>query len=110
MKVLAQPIPTNPTPTTPVNSTAPPPTVATTSSQMPVVRSVTESIPVMVFKLAMGKFTEVPYPTARPQNGGHPSIQSSNPPPLEDIPSAPVRQCTPWPSTGSASENLFDTR
>ena len=58
----------------------------------------------------MGKFAEVPYPTARPQNEGHPSIQSSNPPPLEDIPNAPVRQGCLWPSTGSASENLFDTR
>ena len=58
----------------------------------------------------MGKFAEVPYPTARPQKEGHPSIQSSNPPPLEDISNAPVRQSTPWPSTGSLSENLFDTR
>ena len=33
-----------------------------------------------------------------------------NPPPLEDIPSAPVRQDTPWPNAGSASENLFETR
>ena len=110
VRVLAQPIPTNPTPTTPVNSSASTSKVATTSTQMPVVRSTIESILVMVYKLVMGKFAEVPYPTARPQNEGHPSIQSSNPPLLEDIPNAPVRQGTPWPSTGSASENLFDTR
>ena len=64
----------------------------------------------MVYKLAMGKFAEVPCPTARPQNEGHPSIQSSNPPPLEDIPIAPVRQDTPWPNSGSAPENLFEAR
>ena len=68
------------------------------------------SILAMVYKLATGKFAEVPCPTARPQNEGHPSIQGSNPPPLEDIPNAPVRQGTPWPSTGSASENLIETR
>ena len=77
---------------------------------MPVVRSAAESIPVTVYKLATGKFAEVPYPTPRPQNEGHLSVQSSNPPPLKDIPNAPVRQDTPWPSTGSASDNLFETR
>ena len=30
--------------------------------------------------------------------------------PLEDIPSAPARQGTPWPSAGSAPENLFEIR
>ena len=54
------------------------------------VRSIAESIQVMVQKLAMGKIAEVPYPTARPQNEGHPSLQSSNPSPLEDRPNAPV--------------------
>ena len=110
VRVIAQPIPTIPTPTTPINSTAPSPTVATTSTQMPVVRSTAEYIPVMVYQLATGKFPEVPYPTARPQNKGHPSVQIPNPPPLEDIPNAPVRQGTTWPSTGSASKNLFETR
>ena len=47
-------------------------------------------------------------PTARPQNGGHPS--TPNPPPLQNIPKAPVRQGTPWPNAGSTSENLFETR
>ena len=55
-----------------------------------------------VYKLAMGQFAEVPHPTTRSLN--------DNPPPLEDIPSAPFRQGTPWPNAGSASENLFETR
>ena len=110
LRVLAQPIPTTPTPTTPVNSTAPIPTVATASTQMPIVKSAATSIPVMVYYLATGKFSEVPYPPARPQNKEYPSIHSSNPLPLEDIPNAPVRQGTSWPSTGPASENLFETR
>ena len=70
VRVLTQPVPT--TPTTPVNSTAPAPTVATTSAQMPVTRSTATSIPIMVYKLATGQFAEVPHPTARPQNEGHP--------------------------------------
>ena len=108
--VIAQPIPTNPTPTAPVNSTAPTPTIATASTQMPVVKSTDTSIPITVYNLAKGKFSEIPYPTGRPQNKGNPSIQNSKPPPLEDIPSAPVRKATPWPSTGSASENLFEAK
>ena len=108
VRVLAQPVPT--TPTTLVNPIAPAPTVATTSTQMPVTRSATTSIPVMVYKLAAGQFAEVPYLTTRPQDGGHPLTPNSNPPPLEDIPSAPFRQGTPWPNTGSALENLFETR
>ena len=105
VRVLAQLIPFTPA------LTAPTLTVATTSTQMPVTRSTAAaSIPVMVYTLATGKFAEVPYPTARPQNEGHTSIQGSNPPPLEDIPNAPVRQGSPWSSTGSDSENLFETR
>ena len=64
----------------------------------------------MVYKLATEQFAKVPYLTARPQNEGHPSTHNSNPPPLADIPSVPVRQGTPWPNAGSASENLFETR
>ena len=105
-RVLAQPVTT--TPTTPVNSTAPTPTVATTSSQMPVTRSAATSIPVTVYKLATGQFAEVPYQTERPQDEGHSSTQISNPSPLEDIPSVPVRQGIPWPNAGL--ENLFETR
>ena len=108
VRVLAHPVPT--TPTAPVNSTAPTPTVATTSTQMPVTRSAAKSILVMVYKLATGQFAEVPYLTARPQDEGHPSTQSSNPPPLEDIPNAPIRQGTPWLNPGSAPENLFQIR
>ena len=96
VRVLSQPVPT--TPTTPLNSTAPTPTVATTSTQMPVTRSAATSLLVMVCKLAIGQFAEVPYLTARPQDEGHPSTKNSNLPPLEDIPSAPVRQGTPWPN------------
>ena len=59
-------------------------------------------------KLATGQFAEASNPIARPQNGGHPSVQ--NPPPLEDIPKAPVGQGTPWPNTQSTSENLFETQ
>ena len=108
VRVLAQPVPM--TPTAPVNSTVPAPTIATTSTPMPVTRSTATFIPVTVCKLVTEQFAEVPYPTHRPQNEGHPPIQNSNPPPLEDIPSAPVRQDTPWPNTGSALENLFETR
>ena len=65
------------------------PMVATVSTQTPTGRSTAESIPVTVYKLAMGQFAEVPHPTCRPQN------EESNPPPLEDIPNAPPRQSTP---------------
>ena len=58
----------------------------------------------MVYKLAAGQFAEISHPTSRSLN------DYTNPPPIEDIPSAPVRQGTPWPNAGSASENLFDTR
>ena len=112
VRVIAQAIPTTPMPTTPVNltPTVPIPTVTTTSTQTPVVKSATTSILVMVFNLATAKFAEIPYPTGRPQNEGNPSVHDSNPPPLEDIPNAPVIQDTPWPSTESASENLFEAR
>ena len=86
MRVLSQPIPTTTTPTAPLNSTAPTPTVATTSTQMLLVKSTAMSIPAMVYNLATGKFSKVPHPTARPQNEGCPSIQSSNHLPVQDIP------------------------
>ena len=105
VRVLAQPVPT--TTPTPVNSTVPTPTVATMSTQMPVIRSTATSIPVIIYKLATGQFVEVPNLTARPQNRRHPSTQSSNPPPLEGILNAPIRQGTPWPNTGSASEKFI---
>ena len=112
VRIIAQPIPTTPTPAAPVNSTqtAPTPTVATASTQMLMVKSTAASIPMMMYNLAKGKFDEVPYSTGRPHNEGNPSVHNSNPPPLEDIPSAPVRQDTPWPSIESASKNLFKIR
>ena len=73
LREIAQPIPTIPMPTTPVNliPTVPIPTVATTSIQMPVVKSAATSILVIVYNLATRKFAEVPYPTGRPQNEGN---------------------------------------
>ena len=70
MRALVQPVPASPT--APVNSTAPAPTVGITSTQMPVTRSTTTSIPVTVYKLATGQFAEVSYLTTRPQDEGHP--------------------------------------
>ena len=96
VRVLTQPTPSTPT------LTAPTPMVVTVSTQTPMRRSTAESILVTIHKLATGQFAEVPCPTTR-------SI-SDNPPPLEDIPSVPVRQGTPWPNAGLASENLFETR
>ena len=67
----------------------------------------------MVYNLAKGKFDGVPYPTERPQTEKNPSIDNSNPSPLEAIPNAPtfqVREDTPWPKTESASTNLFEAR
>ena len=62
----------------------------------------------MIYKLAIGQFVEIPCPTTRPQN--EELSQNSNPPTLEGIPSAPIRQGTPWSNAWSASENLFETR
>ena len=66
VRVLAHHVTT--TPTTPVQSTAPTPSVATTFTQMPVTRSTATSTLVTAYKLATGQFVEVPYPTARPQD------------------------------------------
>ena len=65
-------------------------------------RSTSESIPMTINKLATGESAKVPHQTTRSEN--------DNPPPLEDIPSAPVRQGTTWPYPGLASENMFKTR
>ena len=83
VRVLDQPVP----PTTAL-------IIATTSNQMQTTGSATTAMLVTVHKLATGQFAEAFCPTARPQNGGHPSVQ--NPPPLEDIPKAPIRQGIPW--------------
>ena len=84
------------------------PTTATTSTQTQITGFTATAITVTMHKLATGQFAEASSPTARPQNGGHPSVQ--NPPPLEDIPKAPIRQGTPWPNAGSTSGNLFETQ
>ena len=77
---------------------------------MPIVKSTAMSVLVTVYNLAKAKFSEIPYPTVRPKTGGNPFIQNSNPPPCEDIPNVLVREATPWPSTGSTSENMFKAR
>ena len=77
VRVLAKPVPT--TPTAPVNSTAPGPTVATTSTQVPVTRSTATSILVTVYKLETGQFVQGPLSTARPQDKGHPSTPKLKP-------------------------------
>ena len=78
------------------------PMTATTSIQTQTTGFTTTAIPVTKHKLAIGQFPEAPCPTVRS------SVQ--NPPPLEDIPKAPVSQGTPWPNARSTSENLFETR
>ena len=103
MRVLAQPVPTTTT------LTAPTLTVGTASTQMPVVRTTTTYILLMVYKLATGQFAEVPYPTGRPQDERNSSVHS-NSPAVEDIPNAPVRQGTPRSNSVSAPENLFKAR
>ena len=62
VRVIAQPIPTTPTPTAPVNltSTVPSPTVATTSTQVSMIKSAPAPIPVMVYNLTKGNLMEFP--------------------------------------------------
>ena len=89
-------------PSTPTSTTSAP-TVAMVSTQTPVTSSTAVmSVPITVYNLATGKFKQTPCPPTITQN--------SNNPPLEDIPSAPIRQGTPWPNAGSVKENLFETR
>ena len=90
VRVLNQPMPTTATLMTT--------TIATQTQTTGLTATV---IPVIVHKLATGHFSEAPCPMVRS------SVQ--NPPPLKDIPKAPVRQGTPWPNKGSTSENLFET-
>ena len=112
VRMIAQPIPTTPTPTTTVNSTptVPTPPVSTSSTNMPVEKSAAASIPVMVHNLAKEKFDEVPYPSEIPQVEENPSIHNSNPPPLEAITNTQVREDTPWTNTIPASTNLFEVK
>ena len=115
VRVIAQPIPTTPTPTRSVNltPTVSNPTVATTSTQTPMVKSAAAFILMTVYDLAKGKFDGVPYPSERPQAEENPSTHNSSPPQPEAIPNGPtfqVREDTPWPDTVPASINLFKAR
>ena len=94
MRVISQPIPTILMLNTPVNLTpiGPTPTVATTSTQIPMVKSAAASILVTVYNFAKRKFDGVPYPIERPQAEEIPSVYNSNPPSLEAIPNAPTFQ------------------
>ena len=114
-RVIAQPIPTTPTPTAPANliPTVPTPTVATTSTQMSMVKSAAMSILVTVYNLAKGKFDGVPCPTEGPQAEENPSAPNCNAPQSEAAPNVPtfqVREDIPWPNTIPASTNLFEAR
>ena len=81
MRVITQPILAYPTlPLNPIPPAKPTPTVATSTAttQMPVVKSASTSIPVTVYNLVQGKFEGIPYPKGRPQVEGNPSA-----PPLQ---------------------------
>ena len=108
VRVIAKPIPTTPSPTTPVNSTAPTPTIATASTQTPMVNSAAMSILVTVWQ----KESSVKFLT-----------QQEDPKPKESLPfitpthnhlhtysMSQSEKPPPWPSTGSASKNLFEAR
>ena len=93
VRVIAQPLPTNPTsisPMNPIPPTAPAPTVATsiTTTQTPMVKSAATSIPVTVYNVAHGKFEGIPYPTGRPQVEENPSTPSYSPPQQRQQPEA----------------------
>ena len=73
VRVIAQHMPTNPTPPAEPNPTVYN-TVATT--QTPVAKSAAPAailIPVTVYNLAQGKFEGIPYPTGKPQEEEGPS-------------------------------------
>ena len=85
-----------------LTSTTPTPKVVVVSTQMPVMRSMAESILVMVYNLATEKFREVLHPSTITQN--------SNPPPLEHIPSVPVRQDILGPMWGKFRKFIWDQK
>ena len=68
VRVIAQPLPTTPTTSAPVNP-IPIPTAAMSnaSTQIPIVKSAAMSITVTVYSLAQGKFKGIPSPAGRPQ-------------------------------------------
>ena len=90
MRVIAQPMPANPTlavdPTLPTDPTLTVLTTMVTSTQMSVTEPATTTakyslIPVTVYDLAQDKFKEVPYPTRKSQEAeGHSALSGSNPP------------------------------
>ena len=97
VRLLAQPIPSIPT------STAPVPMVATVSTQTPLVRATarvytSNSIQIGNRKICWNHMSNNQTPEQRIQ------------PPWKIYPNTLARQGTPWPKTGSASENLFETR
>ena len=113
VRVIAQPLPTTPTTSVPMNP-IPIPTAAMSnaSTQVPAVKPAAISIHVTVYNLAQGKFKGIPYPAGRPQVEENPA-PDCNPPQPEAAPNAPtfqVREHTPWPNTVPASVNLFETR
>ena len=123
VRVIAQPMPTNPTlsvnPNLPAESN---PTVVnnTVKIQMPVAKSAAmaaTSIPVTVYNLLQGKFEGIPYPTGKPQEEEGPSAPSCNNSQEKQQPEAAVtataplnREDPPWPNTMPTSTKLFDAR
>ena len=76
VRVITQPISTNPTlPMNPTLPAEPTPAVVTSTVtiQMPVAKSAAMTIPVTVYNLAQGKFKGIPYPTRKFQEGEGPS-------------------------------------
>ena len=117
MRVITQPISTNPTlPVNPILPAEPTPTVATSTvtTQMPVAKSAATSIPVTVYNLAQGKFKGIPYHTTKYQEGEGPSTTSCNDPQEQQSEAAITatapqnREDTPWPNTMPVSTNLFN--
>ena len=112
MRVIAQPMPANPTlPMNPTLPAEPNPTLANTTvtTQMPVAKSAAmaaTSTSVIVYNLAQGKFEGMPYPSGNFQEGEGPSTPSCNNPQEEQQPEAAAtvttpqnREGTPWPNT-----------
>ena len=123
VRVIAQPMPANPTlPYNPTLPAEPTPTVVTSmvTTQTPVAISAATtatSTSVTVYNLVQGKFKGIPCPTRKFQEGEGPSSPSCNKPQEEQQPEAAVtarapqkREDTPWPNTMPASTNLFDVR
>ena len=119
MRIVAQPIPANPSlPVSTIPPAEPIPTVATTTAttQTPMTKSAATSIPVTVYNLAQGKFQRIPNLTTKVQEGEGPSASSYNNT-QEEQPEAtaaviPLQNTddTSWLNTMPASINLIDAR